>query len=203
MAEEESIHYCIVDKIVELSGCDIEDITESMMSTIDQWINSKIRDSGFLVSIDASEILDIDENNKSSILLQNIPVIEGSVVLTDNQHNEPETIDSDEYYVDLNTGIIKLYNHNRLTKGLSTVKIDYTYGFESVPNDIITLSNLLLAKWAEINKTQASADGTMKSQRIGNYSESFDLDFMAVKSKYDIMINSLFNSVINKYNKGY
>lgn len=184
-------------KAASLAGVNVTDITTEMQDVINNWIKANIKWNGFEESSDVIEYYDIKKSNQDEIILNNFPVISVSEIV-DNVHSDaPQTLDSDSYVVDNNTGIIQLIKKantipiingclNFFSKGFNSVKVTYKYGYATVPDIIAQIATLMIAKWAKIKDTQADADGTnLKSVRIGDYSETYDLTFMNIKSEFD------------------
>ena len=190
------------------AGVDVADLTEEMQKSVNRWINAKLKMEGFVVSDEVTEYHSVDESGITELMLENCPVV--ALVLTDDANATiPVVVNASAYYIDLNTGIIQLLINKALTGsdiitefvvGVNSVKVVYTYGYESIPSDIIQLATLVLAKWGKINNQQTDADG-LKSVKIGDYTEAYDLNFLNINSEFDEQIKGILEYAIEKYGK--
>ncbi len=208
--------YGNVDNAIDLAdlkdqGVTAKDISTATQEEIANFINTNIRPEGF-AQLSSVEDYTIRDSNVNFLILKNCPIVNVETIV-DNLNNPSvsKTITSDCYYVDSETGIIQLLSDKDLsdttaikyfTKGINSVRITYDYGFAAVPNDINIFATLLLAKWAVINQGQKDADGNLKSLKIGDYTEVYDLKFMNVATKFDANIVSSYSRLKVKYNKG-
>jgi hypothetical protein len=188
-----------------LCGLTAAELTADMQAIINGIINSEIRVDGF----GKTEIIEyhtIKSANRTELMLKKYPVIDSSVEIIDDANDSTsEIMDTDNYRVDNETGIIQLLTNkcttnsiSHFTEGIHSVKVTYEHGFDTVPNNIAKLANLLLAKWGKVKSQNADADG-LRSLSVGNYSESRDLSFMNVASEFDDEINKLIKSAKIKY----
>jgi len=190
------------EKAEELSGIAESEMSDAMIASIDNWINTKFRPEGF-IELEADELYHVNDNRINKLILKNFPVTEITEI-TNDVNGTPVILADDSYIVDNETGILYLKESNddeiySFTKGIFNVRIKYKYGFVSVPNDIMEFATLLLAKWVSVSNAQAEADGNLKSIKIGDYSESYDLSFMSVTSQYDNGIDSLKTKLVARY----
>ena len=195
-----------------LAGADVDvaDLTEEMQKTVNAWIDSKLKINGFNQSDEVTEYYTIDDTGIIELMLDNCPVVDSSLTLFDNANNvSPTTVNGSCYYLDLITGIIQLLINKSLTgsdiiteftKGINSVKVVYKYGYEIVPGDIVVLATTVLAKWGKLRYQQTEADG-LKSVKIGDYAESYDMNFLNINSEFDETIKDLVNYAIEKYGK--
>ncbi len=206
--------YGDVDKVVELaSDPDItaESISEEMETVVDNWIDTNIKPTGFLNISNADEYYDIKRTDQTELVLKHFPIVTLTELINDANSSSPITLDSSSYYVDSESGIIQLLNNittssvsyynnyvGYFSKGNRTVRVKYTYGYSDVPEIIQTIANLMLAKWAKIQLQQSDADG-MKSVRIGNYSETKDVEFVNIDSEFDSILMPLIKSAQETY----
>lgn len=186
--------YGNVSEASTLSGVVEADITIFMQQSINNWIDLNIREYGFGKNDVSDEYHSIFNTEQKELILEKFPVIsKDSLSIVDNVNsNTPINVDEDCYHIDLQSGIVQIIpvqnstvqTINYFTKGIHSVKVDYSYGYESVPDDISKIATLLIAKWTKIKNTNADADG-LKSLKAGDYSETKDLDFMLIKSEFD------------------
>lgn len=192
------------------SDVDVVDLTEEMQKTVNRWIDSKLKINGFNQSGEVTEYYTIDDTGIIELMLDNCPVVDTTLTLFDDANNaSPTTVNSSCYYLDLATGIIQLLINKSLTgsdiitefvKGINSVKVVYEYGYASIPDDIVVLATTVLAKWGKLRYQQTEADG-LKSLKIGDYTESFDMNFLNINSEFDETIKSLVSYAIEKYGK--
>jgi hypothetical protein len=207
--------YGDLTEAAKLAGGDVgaNDLTTEMQKQINIWIDFKILNGfgGFVESDEIIEHYDMNDSDITELMLENCPVIDGSLTLVDDvQGDSPVTVNSSCYYIDLNTGIIQLLTNKTLsgtdiitafTKGVKSVKVTYKYGYAEAPDIIKRLATAAIAKWGKIREQQSDADG-LKSVKIGDYSESYDLSFLNINSEFDYMIKDLVDKAVNKYYKG-
>lgn len=201
-------------KAINLAGVGADVIIDEMQEMIDSWIDTTIKWDGFGNSVSITEYYNVDKMLQSEIVLKHFPVASISEVIDNAQGDSPRTLSVDSYTFDSESGILQLKNYvdeyddgtyavHYFTKGKSAVKVTYIYGFTTVPDVITKLATFLLAKWAKIKNIQASADvENLKSIRIGDYSESYDLGFMNVKSEFDSIIEPMIKRVQAYYSDG-
>jgi len=74
-----------------------------------------------------------------------------------------------------------------------------------VPDIIVKLATLMLAKWAKIKGIQADGGDLegIKSVRIGNYTETYDLTFLNIRSEFDTMLDPMIKRVQAYYADGF
>lgn len=189
------------------SDTDTNIIKQNIINNI---IDSEIKIDGFNI-INNVEYQEINSEYCKYIMLRHIPVIVDSTFeLIDNFYSAPAIINSDYYFIDTDTGKISLMTDTLISADSEyisyftkngIVKITYKSGFSEVPSDIARLATLMLAKWLKISDDQSDING-LSSIKIGNYSESYDKSFMAIKSEFDTFIDPLFKALKYKYNVG-
>jgi len=202
--------YGDVTKASNLAGVVVTDITAEMQETINNWIKANIKWTGFEQSQDVIEYYDIRKSNQDELILNNFPIIGVSELVNDAQSSTPTVLSIDSYVVDKSTGIIQLIKKvnsivsgclGEFKKGFNSVKVTYTHGYATVPEIIAQIATLMAAKWAKIKDTQAEGDG-LKAVRIGDYSETFDLSFMNIKSEYDEILLPMIKRAQEYYANG-
>lgn len=204
--------YGTVVDAASLAGVDAALITDAIQTAINGFIDTNIKEDGFELTENETEYYDIIRSYQSQLVLNHHPVV-SIASLTDNARSSTDStlLDSSGYVIDLKTGILQLDPANAtsgvdaiasFTKGYNSVKVVSTYGFAEVPSIIDNIATLMAAKWAEVNKEQSDADG-LKSVTIGDYKETFDTGFMAIKSKYDAQLISNIKKAKAIYAKGW
>ncbi len=192
-------------KAANLAGVDLADITAEMTEAINDWIDANIKKTGFGESESIVEYHDIRKSGQNELILKNFPVTELTEVINGVHNDSPETLVlNTDFVLDSDTGIIQLLC-KKFFQGFNSVKVTYKYGYTAVPQLIIQIATLMAAKWAKI-KSQPIPEGeggeVLKSIRIGDYSEGYDLGFMTVKSEYDDMLNSMIKKAQEYYAVG-
>lgn len=169
----------------KLAGVVAGTATTEQQSVINDWINANIKWNGFVESLDVVEYYDIRKTDQSELVLKNFPIISLTEIIDDSISN-PETLTTDDYVVDKESGIVQLLKRC-FKKGFNSVKVTYKYGFVTVPDIIKQIANLMLAKWLKILAANSNTgDGeNIKSVKIGDYTETYDLEFMNIKSEFD------------------
>ena len=186
-----------------LAGISASLISDDQLKVINDWIIANIKNSGFEESALVTEYYDIKRTGQKELILKNFPISEVYEII-DNSQNNTLVLESSSYVVDSESGIIQLLECGKLkefTCGFNSVKVTYKYGFISVPEIIKSIANLMLAKWCKIKESQSDADG-LKSIKIGDYSESFDIEFLNIESEFDNILNPMIKSAKNIFNDG-
>lgn len=201
-------------KAVNLTGVDSSVIVDEMQETIDMWINTNIKWDGFNDTKTVTEFYNVDKLLQSEIVLKHFPIISVTEIVDNAQSDTPKTLSADSYTYDSESGIVQLKNYvneyddgtysiHYFTKGKSAIKITYKYGYNNVPDVIVKLATLLLAKWAKIKSVKIdTGDDNLKSVKIGNYTENYDLGFMSIKSEFDSIIEPMIKRVQEYYADG-
>lgn len=193
-------------KAETLAGTVSGSVTVEMQEVINEWINANIKQTGFEESELVEEFYDIRKSGQNELILKNFPVTELDEIINGVQCSAPETLVlNTDFVLDSDTGIIQLLGYKKFIQGFNAVKASYKYGYEQVPSLIVQIATLMAAKWAKI-KSQAipvgEGDEVLKSTRIGDYSESYDLGFMSVKSEFDDLLNPMIKKAQEYYAVG-
>ena len=198
--------YGIAANIAELAGVNVSYATTSLLAWIDSFINSHFNRSDFAgVGTEIQEIHHIRNKEEDSVVTKYFPVVAVTAIRDDILGSSPLTLNSLNYYVDTEAGIITLINNETslvsgvslrsyFTRGMSTVDISYTHGWATAPDEITQLANFLGAKIAKIGfLEEESSPGAIKKIRMGNYSEErfYDSKFMGTRTKYDSYIEKM------------
>jgi len=203
-------------KASNLSGVDETLILDEMQESIDIWINTNIKWTGFLDTESRVEYYDIKKINQTELVLKHFPVVSISEIIDNAKSSDAEILNTLSYTVDNESGVVQLlnivptdedghYTIKYFTPGASSVKISYISGFASVPDIIVKLATLMLAKWAKIKGIQADGGDLegIKSVRIGNYTETYDLTFLNIRSEFDTMLDPMIKRVQAYYADGF
>lgn len=108
------------------------------------------------------------------LVLKRAPVITFTQLqYKDSPLNEDEdswtTIDSDEYKVDLGSGIITW--NSQFQKGKQRYRVTYTAGYATIPDDITLAATILSSSYFNNRKSQG-----VQSETLGQYSRTFVQD---------------------------
>ncbi len=169
------------------------------------------RDFG-MHTIDTSnpELHNIDYEYARTLIVRNFPVI-SIERLRDNIQDATPTIlvEHDDFEVDKRTGMIVLSFdatlgndvslHTYFTKGVNTVDVAYTYGFTSVPSDIVAYANMLAAKVCSFWKRLLYSNGIPDYEQMGDYQRRFTNQFNSIDQFYDPIIKNVLFSLKSKY----
>jgi len=157
--------YCTVEQVWERSGQDDTFVNRSTtlmyikesMDNIDSMMGKS-----FQYGTSVTEWFDTsqpDENIKrTSVFLRYTPIISMvSVEEYDTDNNLSETHDSDDYWIDLKTGYLRLAS-GEFGQQKHRVKVTYTYGYETVPRKISQLCAVLSAMKVHLHYIGQSVD---------------------------------------------
>lgn len=202
--------YGSISDAASLAGVDSSLITSAMQQVVNDFIDAEVNKDGFEKHTNQIDYYDINKSYQSWLILKHMPII-SITSITDNQRGtSPVVLASDSYVYDSESAIITLDSLNStdysnaqdyFTKGAQSVKVVYDYGYETVPDLIKTLANMIIANWAEFNSKQTDTDG-LKSVQIGDYRESFDNSMINVSVKYESKISGLLARAKAIYGRG-
>ena len=157
--------YCTVEQVWERSGQDDTFVNRSTtlmyikesMDNIDSMMGKS-----FQYGTSVTEWFDTsqpDENIKrTSVFLRYTPIISMvSVEEYDTDNNLSETHDSDDYWIDLKTGYLRLTS-GEFGQQKHRIKVVYTYGYETVPRKISSLCTILSAMKSLIHQIGGTYD---------------------------------------------
>jgi len=194
------------DKASKLADVSVGFVTDEMQEVINEWINANIKSSGFVESDEIEEYYDIKKYGQNELILKNFPVTELIEIINGFGDSQLETLVlNTDYVVDDDTGIIQLLGYKKFIKGFNSVKVKYKYGYTVVPPIIVQIATLMAAKWASIWASDipvGEGGEVIKSVKMGDYSESYDLGFMSVKSEFDELLNPLIKRAQEYYAVG-
>lgn len=113
-----------------------------------------------------------DGDGSDELHVDQYPIISVTSIHNDTERvfGSDTLIDSDNYVIYENEGIIRLFNdESSFTIGKRNIKIIYTAGYASVPSDITLAANKLVAHLFN----RRGADGHTQ-ETLGSYSTSYD-----------------------------
>jgi hypothetical protein len=192
--------YGDIEKAAQLAGVDSQSVLDIMTSVINEWIDSNIRNFG---NHEVEEYYSVTKDNVTELVLKNFPIITLNSVIDDADESNGGDDITDSVLADKESGILYLDRYRNgissFTKGIHSVKVNYKYGYLEVPQIIKDLATMALAKWLDIINSSSDKDSDLKSVRIGDYQETYDMSFMSIKTKYDGEITMLYKGAKNKY----
>src|SRR4030042_2507927 len=128
-----------------------------------------------------------DGNGRAKLFLRNYPIVSVGALTMDNEAVSEATDydDYDGYWIEPCIKSIKLigclYRVDKWDKGWQNIKITYTAGYATIPNDLKLACEIAVREFYNLRKNE---DGK-KSETIGNYSYSFE--DMPDKTQKEIM----------------
>lgn len=207
--------YGSVSEAASLAGVSAGALTSAMQASINNRIDANIAHRRKFEQATRDEFYDIETAKQKELVLINSPAI-SVTTLTDNaQSTELKVIPTTDYVVENRTGIIKLLQtplqttiplsisdfRNVFTKGFHAVRVQYVSGYALVPDIIQSLATLMLAKWGAVKATQSTLDG-LKQVKAGDYTETYDITGLQVRTEYDSDIKQLTKNAKAIFNKG-
>ncbi len=115
----------------------VDDSLQAQVDLLIDWISQRA------VSLIGREIMSaertvyLDGNCKNTIILPVIPVTEMSGIYLDSSREFTSAVESDDYYLDEDTGIVTLHE-DTTPEGTATVKVVFTAGYtqSTLPADL-------------------------------------------------------------------
>ena len=98
--------------------------------------------------------------------------------------DDGDEVDEDDYYVDTESGLVRLKDGTYFTKGVSTVCASYTHGYSSVPADVELAAKVAIAALFYRRRSHG-----MVSARLGDFAykvsgESVPPEVRSILSRY-------------------
>jgi len=205
--------YGDVDKIAVLCNLDATDVTEEIQETINAYIDAEVNIYGFNQNT-RTEKQNVKRTDLETIILERSPVIGVEYVKHFVNTDNPVTLGSNDYDVDLDTGIIQLRNSRERTiedrivgapmffsAGVNAIEVKYTHGYETVPDDVRRFANTFGARLVrELTRVNSDErDGNLKSVKIGDFSESYDVTKAIEGMAYDTVLQAQLRALKMKY----
>lgn len=175
----------------------LEYIINSLTEYCENYVDRRIKQTTY-----TNEVYSGDGSD--SILLKNYPVDSGSAFtlqIRASLSNEDtwESIDSDQYYVNYDTGIVEFISGRRFMKGSRNYRVTYTAGYD-FDNSSTFLTDteagdLEYAIWkmgAGVFERRKSGGG-IKREQIGDYS---------VEYATELFENDEVKAILDKYRRG-
>jgi len=192
-----------------IAGVAVTDIADYQVTSADRYVELILGRS--FESASQTDYYDIKGDEKI-IQLHRYPVI-SITTFRDNQRESSYTdlVEDTDFTLDKEAGLVKLIHDEfnilkgstSLTKGEKTVKIVYTWGYASVPNDVAMFADWVLARMAEIKKSgdaaETSTGAALKSIQIGDYEEAYDTKNDKIDKKYKAILAEMTSAMISKY----
>ena len=114
-----------------------------------------------------------DGQGSGSVVLQYRPVTAVSGVWDDpaRDFEDDSLIESDDYVLDSEGGIIRLLSGATFSHGVRNVKVSYSAGYSAVPKDVTQACIMLIAAW--FLRGREGADG-LRGRTVEGVSQQFD-----------------------------
>lgn len=195
----------------------ISSLEDEVKTAIEEWVESIGIDielgRNFLsneIATDSPEIHSINDDYVNSIILKNYPVIEITRLRDNiNADNTSDIVTLEEhtnFEVELEKGIIHIVDafgstimpmKTYFTKGINTVDVAYTYGYLSVPDDIIAFADLIAVRVSKIWNDVFGEKGV--DFKMGDYEEKLSQYYKKNKSVFDDQLDIVKIKLMTKY----
>ncbi len=193
-----------------ISGLPTTDIPDYFVTTADQFIEEMLgREFG--LALDQIDFFDVPPGGLQTIQLHKFPVI-SITTLRDNQRgsNPEDLVEDTDFTVDKQAAILKLIKDDfnilkgstTLTVGTKTVKVTYTYGYETTPNAVKLFADWYLAWLTEVKKSldNMKSNGAILSRvQVGDYAEAYSTNNRSIDSKYKSVLADMSFVLVRKY----
>lgn len=198
-----------------LAGVATTDINDAQVDLVNKYIEQM---TGRNFGVENSHIQYFDvEGSEDTFQLINYPVI-SLTEIRDNQRdsvigNQTVLVEDTDYTIDKQAGIVKLIKDDfnvlkgstGLTVGTKTVKITYTWGYSSTPEDVSMFADYMLAWLAESTKEIGSvkndSGAILRRIQIGDYQEAYDSKNDKINAKYQKLLSDMSQQLVSKYKK--
>lgn len=149
------------------------------------------------------EYFDIETGNTDTLFLKYFPIV-SVLYVKDNE----STVDTNDYLIYYDTGIIKLKTVEELTtvlypyftEGRQKVEVKYTYGYATIPEQITYAATLIAARIAKHHLAPTSADITEK--QIGDTRVKYGSAGTSSKGgSVGMSITDIQENILNKYRR--
>jgi len=204
----------IVDRqrVLDFSGIALNSLNSAFISLADRHIKNilgKDFDGGILTS---EEYIDLVQRNlfyvsydgPRNVNLEKTPIVSFTSLTRNPLETNPTTLVQDEdYFINLEAGIITFSDSLELISGLKVLKATYTYGYSSVPEDVEDYASMMCAMLHEGSTINAKNDAgaILKEIEIGRYRESYGNTSAYLKEKYSLL-DSMREELVQKYKWG-
>jgi hypothetical protein len=211
--------YATLANVAVISGKAQADINALFLTIADREVE-RICGRSFGSTVQKTEYFDVENRNvfingdigSRAFPLSKYPVVSVSLVQTIRRYSDvnqiiqelTSTLDAeDDYFLynDDQEGIIKISEDYELGIGLKSLKVVYTWGYASIPNDIKDFADYYAAMLADGNfNTPVNATGNPLAEvEIGRYRERYADAAKVKESKYGAIILSLQDILVTKY----
>jgi hypothetical protein len=137
-----------------------DDFIDTLLEVADQEIIAYCGMASLTQTTATLEAYNVPTTSENEIMLRNFPVISVAIVQSGGS-----TLDTDSYYVDNRSGVLRLTDYSRFfPEGVQQVKVTYTYGHAAVPADLSHAATLVCI--AHFNATRHAG---MKSEGANGY----------------------------------
>tara|TARA_R100000388_G_C7214660_1_gene145524 strand:- start:298 stop:870 length:573 start_codon:yes stop_codon:yes gene_type:complete len=151
-----------------------DDYIDTLIEVADQACLSYCGVAAFTQTSVTLEGHDIELHNQTEVVLRNFPVQSVSAVVQSGS-----TMSTDNYYLDQNTGAVRLIDGgSAFEQGAQTVKVSYTYGFNTIPHDLSHAATIIAVSF--FNRTRHAG---MRNEVAGGYSYRVENSGVAAAAK--------------------
>jgi len=150
-----------------------DDLIDTLIEAADAVITNYLGWDYITVN-DYDEYYDIPTTTETTIALRHFPVVTFSELIDDG-----DTVDTDDYVVDKDTGMVKLKetytkeSNRYFTKGVQKVQAKYSAGYTTVPKDLELVAKMVINRLFQ----RRASDGYL-SRKIGSYTEKIDPELL-------------------------
>lgn len=213
--------YATKANVAALSGLDVSAITDLVVNLADNAVHRICNRISFESTVDdVEEYFDIQRRNiyfeedigSREFPLSNWPVTSVSEVALIYRNTDANnvvtatttvlTLDSGYFLDNLPRGcIVKISDEIDMPIGKKVLKITYSYGYSSVPQDIKDFCDYYAASIAEgSNSVPINSDGAPLSEvEIGRYREKYANPATVYRTKYGNILQEMEQNLISRY----
>jgi len=124
---------------LDITSTDYDDLLSSLVDSVTEYIEGYCHRSFSAISTHI-QWWSIEDGVTDTVRCEYVPIV-NFIQLSD----DGDVIDSDDYYVDLASGLVRLIDGTYFTKGVATVCASYTHGYSSPPDDIELAAKMMVA----------------------------------------------------------
>lgn len=170
----------------------IESLIDSVTAYIENYCGRRFKQTTYTNE-------EYDGDGSGFIVLKQFPVSSVSLKYRNTSSNEADwsTVDTKDYFVDTDSGVIQLAGNSKFTKGIKTYAVTYTGGwnFDNVATFLsVYAADLEFVVWKLVSTAfnQKAGDVGISSESIGDYSVTYSKE---------VFENSEIKAILDKYSK--
>jgi hypothetical protein len=185
----------LVKDIADLASINV--IKDNFVKSADRHIESIIGYDLDTGSQSCTEYFDVEQTNEFYVnyagernwVLKNLPVTAITSVTLDPVDNPDVLVADDDYFIDLAKGILTIDNDVEIIMGQRKIKVIYSYGFVTIPNDIKEYASWYCAMLHDVLGSVAKNDegAVLQEIEIGRYRERYNDSGSVLKNKYLVL----------------